>query len=619
MSSEITINSNIASLQTQRRLGQNSSALNHVFERLSSGQRINRASDDAAGLAISDSLRADRRVMNQGVKNLNDGASMMNIADGALSELTNIVTRIKELAEQAANGTLGSKQRSALDAEAQGLSQEYFRIARTATFNGLNLFDGSIQGLTLQSGYGAGGGVNTSMGGNLGTGNFAAEVNYTSGGSTASVALGDVNGDGVMDLVSANQSADVASVMIGNGNGTFKAKTDYTIGVAAANVALADLNGDGFADIATANSGGGNVSVLLGNGNGTFKAKNDYTTMGQTEHIAIGDMNGDGSLDIVAATYASPVVSVLINNGNGTFKARNDYTTGTAPFSVEMGDFNGDGILDITTGNYSDGSISVLLGNGNGTFKARTDYTSAMGIYSVAVGDLNGDGILDIAASNYLTAKVSVWLGNGNGSFKAATDYDNLGYAESLNLSDINGDGIQDIVATSSGAFIAVLLGNGNGSFRDKTDFAISAPSGSVTTGDINGDGVPDIVAANEGINSVSILLQATKDGVSPLLKFSLKNRGDALQAMGDLSRSLARISAQRGYLGAFQSRIGSAISNSQITIENFAAAESQIRDTDVAQDAASLARGQILQQAAASILAQANAEPQIALMLLRG
>lgn len=101
----ITLGTNINSLKTQRQLGLTEQSLGTVFERLSSGQRINRASDDAAGLAISESLRVDRRVFNQGIRNLNDGLSVLNIADSTVEELSGIVIRIQELAAQAANGS----------------------------------------------------------------------------------------------------------------------------------------------------------------------------------------------------------------------------------------------------------------------------------------------------------------------------------------------------------------------------------------------------------------------------------------------------------------------------------------------------------------------------------
>lgn len=147
----VTIGSDIGSLTAQRKLAQNTADLARVFERLSSGQRINRASDDAAGLAIADGLNASSRVYTQGIRNFNDGLSVLSIADGATTELANIVIRIKELASQAANGVYSHTQRSALDAEAQALAEEYARIARSTEFNGMRLFDGSTEALLNNS------------------------------------------------------------------------------------------------------------------------------------------------------------------------------------------------------------------------------------------------------------------------------------------------------------------------------------------------------------------------------------------------------------------------------------------------------------------------------------
>jgi len=148
----ITLGSNIASLQAQRRLGQSSEALGRVYERLSSGQRINKASDDAAGLAIADSLRADQRIASVAIRNANDGISAIAIADSALSEIGNVLTRLAELAEQSANGTFSETQRAALQNEFVALGSEIERIAVTTEFNGVQLLSGGAN-LTLQVGF----------------------------------------------------------------------------------------------------------------------------------------------------------------------------------------------------------------------------------------------------------------------------------------------------------------------------------------------------------------------------------------------------------------------------------------------------------------------------------
>jgi flagellin len=148
----ITIGSNIASLQAQRRLADASDSLGKTYEKLSSGQRINRASDDAAGLAIADSLRASQRVATVAIRNANDGISTIGIADSALSQIGNVLSRLAELSEQSANGVFSTVQRSALSNEFVALSSEIERIATTTTFNGVKLLSGGSN-LVLQVGF----------------------------------------------------------------------------------------------------------------------------------------------------------------------------------------------------------------------------------------------------------------------------------------------------------------------------------------------------------------------------------------------------------------------------------------------------------------------------------
>jgi len=148
----ITINQNIPSLNAQRRLGNSTASLTKTFERLSSGLRIVRAADDAAGLAIADTLRADQRIASVAIRNANDGISLITIADGALSEMGSVLTRMAELSEQSANGVLTSTQRSALNGEFVALASEIERIAVTTNFNGLKLLSGGSQ-VDLQIGF----------------------------------------------------------------------------------------------------------------------------------------------------------------------------------------------------------------------------------------------------------------------------------------------------------------------------------------------------------------------------------------------------------------------------------------------------------------------------------
>ena len=150
----IKIGSNISSLKAQRSLSVNTEKVSSVFERLSSGQRINKASDDAAGLAIADSLRAKSKVFTQAIRNINDGSSYLSIAEGAIDQLKTILLRTRELSTQASNGSYSDKQRSALDNEAQALASEYNRIIDTTSFNGRKVFELKNGQLSIQAGFG---------------------------------------------------------------------------------------------------------------------------------------------------------------------------------------------------------------------------------------------------------------------------------------------------------------------------------------------------------------------------------------------------------------------------------------------------------------------------------
>ena len=337
---------------------------------------------------------------------------------------------------------------------------------------------------------------------------FAAKQDFATSTQPLSMTLGDVNGDGKLDIITANYIASTASVLLGNGNGTFGPKADFATGQKPRSVSLGDVNGDGKLDIITANNLSNNVSVLLGNGNGTFGPKTDFATALSPSGITMGDVNGDGNLDIITANYDPSNVSVLLGNGNGTFQAQQTFATGKYPYSVTLGDVNGDGKLDIITANNGANSASVLLGNGNGTFQAQQTFTTGKATRGVTLGDVNGDGRLDIITSNNFSFNVSVLLGNGNGTFQAQQTFAAGTGPQGITLGDINGDGRLDIITTNNNdSNSSVLLGNGNGTFQGQQTFATGTQPRTVTLGDVNGDGRLDIITANAVSDNISVLL----------------------------------------------------------------------------------------------------------------
>jgi flagellin len=312
----IGLNTKVASLQVQRRMNDALSDAGQVFQRLASGQRINRASDDAAGLALSSSLRVNSRVFAQGVRNLNDGISALNIADSTVSSLGGIVERLRELATQASNGSYSSAQRAALDKEAQELRKEYFRLASASTFNGIGLLSGALgTGLRIQSGYGASGSILGGVGGTKGTGNFSTTDRIDVGTATA-VASADVNGDGKLDMLQGNSSGTGVTVRLGNGDGTFTNGTTYSAGDNPLQIVTADLNGDGRLDLGVRT--GNSTAILRGNGDGTFQAAQTIN-LEPPLSIAFSDINGDGKVDYIEGSRGQ--FDIFLGNGAGGFAA----------------------------------------------------------------------------------------------------------------------------------------------------------------------------------------------------------------------------------------------------------------------------------------------------------
>jgi hypothetical protein len=252
-----------------------------------------------------------------------------------------------------------------------------------------------------------------------GDGTFRTAVNFALPSSPFAMALADLNGDGILDLVITNNpfsGPGSVSVLLGNGNGTFGPPANFAVGSNPRSVAVADLNGDGIPDLVTANNGDNTVSVLLGNGNGTFQPALNFPTGIAPVFVTVADLNGDGKPDLITANSPSPsigpgTVSVLLGNGNGTFQAPATVAAGFNPSFVVVGDFNNDEIPDLTV--TGAGGTRVLLGNGDGTFQATSVSFGSAGSALVAT-DVNGDGLLDLLVALPDYDRIAVLINDGN-------------------------------------------------------------------------------------------------------------------------------------------------------------------------------------------------------------
>jgi hypothetical protein len=245
-----------------------------------------------------------------------------------------------------------------------------------------------------------------------GDGTFATADRYTTGVSPQSVAVGDLNQDGAADLAVATEDSHAVSVLLGHGDGTFHDQAAlYSTGTDSnpTSVAVGDLNGDGTLDLAAATEGSNAVAVLLGNGDGTFQPHQDHGAGWSPSAVTIADLDGDRRPDLAVANLTDATMSVLLGNGDGTFQNRIDHRTGAWPASVAASDLDGDGNLDLAAATQSyGGSVTVLLGNGDGTFQERIDHPTAGGPTSLTVGDLNGDRSPDLMVAKATSGSVAV-------------------------------------------------------------------------------------------------------------------------------------------------------------------------------------------------------------------
>jgi Ca2+-binding RTX toxin-like protein len=345
--------------------------------------------------------------------------------------------------------------------------------------------------------------------------------------SPEAVVNSDFNGDGHLDLATANRGSDTVDVLLGDGTGSFTDTHEYQADSSPISLDIGDFNGDSHVDLAVANHGSGDVSVLLGEGDGTFGAPTNYSVGGRCasqdsifpEAVVVGFLNADAHPDLAVANLGCGSVSILLGKGDGTFGDATNIPVGAGPDALATGDFNGDGKLDLVvplTG-FQSGEAAVLLGRGDGTFAMTQDGAPAGPVtlfVEVAVGDFNGDSKADLVFASgdpIAGGTISVALGQGDGTFIGTTDYQFGDATTSVAVADFNDDSVPDVATTDIVLpAVWVLLGRGDGTLMNPVQFPATTPNW-VTVGNFNTDVLPDMATADLSANSkVSVLMNIT-------------------------------------------------------------------------------------------------------------
>ena len=348
---------------------------------------------------------------------------------------------------------------------------------------------------------------NTSTSGSIGSSSFAAKVDFATGDYPISVAIGDLDGDGKPDLAVVNNLSDNVSVYRNTSSSgsistsSFATKVDFVTGFEPYSVAIGDLDVDGKLDLAVVNNGDNTVSILRNTSFSgvidlsSFATKVDFATSSRPTSVAIGDLDGNGKPDLAVVNSLINRVSVFRNTStsgsivSSSFAAKVDFITGVEPFSVAIGDLDVDGKLDLAVANRSGNSVSVLRNTStsgsivSSSFAAKVDFAtgSSTGPNLVAIGDMNGDGKPDLVTANNVSDNISIFRNTStsgsivSSSFAGKVDFATGNTPYAVAIGDLDGDGKPDLaVANSASNSISV--------FRNTPQYSINANLSALST-----------------------------------------------------------------------------------------------------------------------------------------
>ena len=547
------IQHNIAALNSYRQLSGNNSAVSKNLEKLSSGYRINRAGDDAAGLAISEKMRAQITGLETAQKNANDGISLVQTAEGALTEVHSMLNRMVELATQSANGTYdNSVDRANLQKEFDSLLEEVDRISDATNFNGINLLDGSLGGAKVTSTQGK-----ESVNGVAGNPGVAPKQ-----ANAAKSTKMSVDATGADNTKATVFSFNVEELKI-------KGPTDGSTGKAKFTMFGAEVALDVTQDM---------------------------------DATAIADAFKDKTVTIDGVEFKASATGTKV-----TFTAQKQKATATVA-----------GTPDFTVA-FEAGKVGGKARVNGAASKVELDFGGRAG------GDFLG-GSVKIGNKTYAFVKEAADAKNGDVAVLINKNSTSKEVAEALKQAVTGADNTLDVVADVTGNNAKVTLTEKG---TKATDATVAGGANNVTNFsgkeigvEFKGTGLRlQVGDTDDDFQKVRVAVgdMSTKGlGLAALKGTGIADQTTAGTSIDKIKNAINTVSSTRGDLGAIQNRLEHTINNLGVTTENMTAAESRIRDTDMAQEMMSYTKNNILVQAAQAMLAQANQVPQGVLQLLQ-
>ncbi len=346
---------------------------------------------------------------------------------------------------------------------------------------------------------------------------FDPPVSYAVGDGPISCYPTDINHDGFIDLIVANNLSGGFTALLNDGVGVLAPSAEYPMDQEISWVSASDLNGDSDIDIVTANHGAGydgTVSIRFGVGDGSFGSVSNYHVGNNIRSIVCRDFDLDGDIDLAIARQHTDRVGIMFNSGLGSFTDPVYYQVGDYPAAIASADFDLDGDIDIITCNGNSDNVTIILNHGDGTFSSPVSYPVGNLPINLASGDMDGDGDMDLVVANRSSNNVSVLLNNGNGVFTPSTVVPAGDWPLWVALGDIDADGDLDIaVCNFQSDDISVLMNKGDSTFGPQILYSVGDGPSSIAAADLNGDGSLDLMCANWCSDDVTVLLQSPSGG----------------------------------------------------------------------------------------------------------